>query len=69
MLNTPKIDLKARRTNSTTEGREESVSKKVGSRETLFEREMECGLCCGEGAAVLENGKSQTSTQGSVQGK
>ena len=60
ILNTLEIDLKTGRTNSTTKGREEATLKKVGSAETEFEKETDCGHCSGEGAMVMEKGKRWT---------
>lgn len=62
IINTPEIDLKTKRTNSTTKGREENTSKKVGSMETHSGRETDHGCYGAEGAAVTKKGKRQTST-------
>ena len=34
--------------------------KKVGSAETWLGREMDCGCCSGEGAAVMQKGQRHT---------
>jgi len=69
IINTPEIDLKTRRTNSTTKGREEDTTKKVGSMETHFGRETDHGCCSGERARVTEKGEKQTITPGGPQGE
>ena len=43
--------------------------KKIGSTETWFGREMDCGHCGSEGATVSEKGKRKTSTQRTAWGK
>ena len=57
ILNTPEIDLKTDRTNSTTKGREEATVKKGGSAEMQFNGETDPGYCVREGATVTEKGK------------
>lgn len=42
-----------------TKGREETISKKIESVETLFWKETDCGHYSGEGAIVVK-GKRQT---------
>lgn len=60
--------MKAERTNSTTKGREDT-SKKIGEVEMRLGRETSCGHRSGEGTTVAKKGESQTSAQGSSQGK
>lgn len=48
ILNTPEVDLKTGRINSTTIGREVTL-KKLGSTEMQFERETDHGHCGREG--------------------
>ena len=69
ILNIPEIGLKTGRANSTTKGREEATSKKVGSMETCFWREIDHDPCSGEGAAIMVKDKRQTSTQRNTCGK
>ena len=69
ILNTPEIDKKIDRANSTTTGREEAASKKVGSVEMWFGRETDDCQCGGEGVMVIEKRRRQTNTQGSTRGK
>lgn len=61
--------MKTGRTHSTTKDREGAILKKVGSVETWFGKETDHDRCWGEGAAVMEKNKTQTSTQGSTWGK
>ena len=56
-LNTPEISLKTGRTNSTTKGREQATSKKVGSVAAWLRRQVDHGCYGGEGAAVVEKGQ------------
>ena len=62
ILNTLEINLKTGRRSSTTKGREEAISKKVGSAEMWFRRETDPGFCGEEGAMVAE--KSTQNSQG-----
>ena len=59
ILNTPEVDLKTDRTNSTTKGREEATSKNVGSALTCFRRKMYPGCCRGQGAMVTEGKREE----------
>ena len=57
------------RTNSTTKGRDEATSKKIGSMETGLGREMDLGCGAGARATVAEKDERQASTQRSTRGK
>ena len=63
----PRNNLKTDRINTTTTGREEATSKKVGTAERWFGGEMDHGCCKGEGAVGEEKGKRERSTKGSAQ--
>ena len=58
-VNKLESDPKTDRTNSTTKGREEAVSKKVGSMEMWLRGETHHRCCRGEGAMVMEKGKKE----------
>lgn len=60
IINTPDIDLKTERTNSTAKGREEDTLEKLGNEELWFGRETDHGCLGREGAAVVEKGERQT---------
>ena len=51
----PEIDL----TSNSTQKYRKATSKKVGSGEIWFGREMECGNYSGEGAGVMEKDERQ----------
>ena len=60
ILNTPEINLKTVRTNSTARDREETTSKNVGSAEIEFGRETDHDHHGNEGPMITEMGGRQT---------
>lgn len=61
--------MRTDRTNSTTQGTEETTMKKVGCSETQLGRETNHGGCVGEEARAHEGVQETVSHKGSIWGK
>ena len=58
-MNTEESNLRTDRTNCTTIGTEEATSRTMGSVETCYRGETDCGCCGGEGILVVEKGERE----------